>query len=107
MKKVSLSFVLFIIFSLVGFYSYSQQGTPPGGINGFNEANDTLINWIAPIEKLVWTGAVLAGLVGGYRIAQKLFNGDRDTNKDLMQFGGGVLILVVIGLILRGIFLGQ
>ena len=106
MKKTCVNVAILAGVILFPALCFAQTGTPPGGIEGLEVANDTLIEWIAPTEKIIYSVAVIVGLIGGFRIAQKLFNGDRDVNKDMTNFGGACIFLVVVGLVLRGIFLG-
>ena len=102
-KCVNLAFIALI---LVPCIAIAQNGAPPGGADGMEQASESVIEWIAPVENLIWASAVIIGLVGGARIAQKMFNGDRDINKDLTSYGGACVLLSVIGIILRSIFLG-
>ena len=108
MKKLKTRILFTCVFLLGILYpsNIMAQG-PAGGAEGLNEAANQLRTWIAPVETIIYVIAVIVGLVGGLRITQKLYNGDRDVNKDFTNYGGGVVFLCVVGLILRAVFLGE
>lgn len=108
MKKLKVKLLFACVFLLGLLYPSSviAQG-PTGGAQGLTEATSELKTWISPVESIIYVIAVIIGMVGAFRITQKLYNGDRDVNKDFTNFGGGVVFLCVVNLILRAIFLGE
>lgn len=75
-----------------------------GGAAGLDAAAAELISYLDSLGTFVFAVGGIIGFVGAIRVYSKMSNGDPDTNKAIMNWGGACIFLVLVGTILGAFF---
>lgn len=74
------------------------------GAAGITQAATEIKSYIAPIKMLMWAIGGVVGIIGGIRVYIKWNNGDQDVNKELMMWGGAMIFLIIVPVVVEAFF---
>jgi len=97
--KQKFSFVLAAVLANV-----SQSVMAQGGATAVTAATTEVSTYMDPVGTLIIVIGGVVALVGGYKVFQKLNGGDKDVNKDIMQWAGSCVFLIVVGIFVKAVF---
>lgn len=74
------------------------------GVAGITAAESSLVAYVDPIASLILAIGAVVGIIGGVRVYIKWNSGDQDINKELMGWGGSMIFLVLVAVIIKAFF---
>jgi len=86
----------------VAVYAVPTSGSLKTGLEaGYNELNGA----VSIIEKILYVVSAIIGFIGGVKVYNKWSSGDPDTTKIAASWFGGAAFIVVVGVVIRTLFL--
>ncbi len=98
LKILSTKLSVTIMGLIISLNSFAQ------GAQGIDAATSELATYMDPIGNLTMVIGGIVGLIGAIRVYMKWNNGDQDTQKALMGWGGACIFLVVSGIVVKAFF---
>lgn len=106
MKNNSNSIAKKVLFALFVVFAFNLSSAFAAGNfdQGIAEATSQISGYITTISGLVMAIGGVVGVIGGIRIYNKWNNGDQDINKELLNFGGSAVFLILAPVVIRTMF---
>lgn len=94
-----------IIISQLLAYSITPTSAQGDGLAGITAATSMVNSFFEPLTQLMYSAGAVTGLIGGYKLYNKMCGGDADSYKYMGAFLGSCVVLVIVPTLLRAFFM--